>query len=166
MTKQKGQSAVEFAFIVPFLIFIFLGLIYGGILFMDYLQYNNAARAIAREVAFTVRESETTDLPALETSLKTSLSTRYLDPIKDSKDTPLYTPTLDISLQTEVDENNTVKKVTGVNVVISLVREENLKLFSILTGTDKEADDEDRIEFPPKELKVINYTMPIEAKND
>lgn len=60
---------VEFAFIVPLFMFIVLGMIYGGILFMDYLQYNNAARAIARDVAFT----KNTD--------KTELEKEYFKPI-------------------------------------------------------------------------------------
>ena len=48
MTKQRGQSAVEFALIAPMFFLMCFGMIYAGILFMDYLQYNNAARDIAR----------------------------------------------------------------------------------------------------------------------
>ena len=74
MKNQRGQATVEFAFIAALFMFIVLGMIYGGILFMDYLQYNNAARAIARDVAFT----KNTD--------KTALETEYFKPI-----TKLYT---------------------------------------------------------------------------
>ena len=74
MKNQRGQATVEFAFIAALFMFIVLGMIYGGILFMDYLQYNNDARAIARDVAFT----KNTD--------KTALERLYFKPI-----TKLYT---------------------------------------------------------------------------
>ena len=48
MMKQKGQSAVELALIVPIFFTMCFGMIYGGMLFMDYLSINNSARAIAR----------------------------------------------------------------------------------------------------------------------
>lgn len=51
MTKQKGQAFVEFALIFPFFVIMVFGMIYGGILFMDYLQLNNAAREVAREIS-------------------------------------------------------------------------------------------------------------------
>lgn len=73
MKNQRGQSIVEFAFIVPLFMFITLGLIYAGILFMDYLQYNNAARAIARDVAFT----KNTDVEQLKKEYFKPLTTLY-----------------------------------------------------------------------------------------
>lgn len=94
MQNQKGQSMVEFAFIVPFFMFIVLGMIYGGILFMDYLQYNNAARAIARDVAFT----KNTDVDELK---------KYFQPI-----TNLYTPTLETpTMKLDADGNVVEVKV-------------------------------------------------------
>ena len=49
--KQKGQSSVEFAFIVPWFFMMCFGMIYGGMFFMDYLQFNNAARGVARAIS-------------------------------------------------------------------------------------------------------------------
>lgn len=51
MRIQKGQSAVEFALMAPIVFMLIFGMIYGGIMFMDYLNFNNHARMIAREVS-------------------------------------------------------------------------------------------------------------------
>lgn len=51
MRRQSGQSAVEFALIVPLLMFMVLTAIYGGAMFIQFMNYNNEARAIAREIA-------------------------------------------------------------------------------------------------------------------
>ena len=40
MERQKGQSMVEFAFILPLFVFIFLAIMYMGMLFADYLSFN------------------------------------------------------------------------------------------------------------------------------
>lgn len=101
---QKGQSTVEFAFVVPFLVFLFLALVYGGMLFMDYIQYNNAARAIARDVAFS--QNENTE----------ALKERYFNPL-----TSLYQPVLE---PPKINEDT--KQVT---VTISLTRTVNLGFF-------------------------------------
>ncbi len=49
--KQKGQSLVEFALIVPMLVALGLSVIYIGLLYVDYTQYSNAARDAAREIS-------------------------------------------------------------------------------------------------------------------
>ena len=51
MKRQKGQSAVEFALMAPIIFALILGMIYGGVMFMDYLNFNNHARMIAREIS-------------------------------------------------------------------------------------------------------------------
>lgn len=101
---QKGQSTVEFAFVVPFLVFLFLALVYGGMLFMDYIQYNNAARAIARDVAFS--QNKNTE----------ALKEKYFNPL-----TSLYQPVLK---PPEID-----KDTKQVIVTISLTRTVNLGFF-------------------------------------
>ncbi len=131
--KQKGQASVEFAFIVPLFIIIVLGMIYGGILFMDYLQYNNAARAIARAAAF---DTATT----FDDAKLTSFSNEFFHPI-----TKLYAATLE-SVK-KYPENESEKK--EVRVKITLNRTVSMGLFDFLG-------------FPPENLKPIVYTMPIE----
>lgn len=62
MTKQKGQAFVEFALIFPFFVIMVFGMIYGGILFMDYLQLNNAAREVARDISVSETDSNRENL--------------------------------------------------------------------------------------------------------
>lgn len=143
MHKQRGQAMVEFAFIVPFLIFLFLALVYGGLLFMDYIQYNNAARAIARTAAFEAANFEEgkTDF---DDSDKEKLAAEKFNPL-----TSLYTAEIsDLKMNKSPDGST-------VSVTIKLTRNKDLQLFKILT------DNED-IQFPPKNLKPIVYTMPVE----
>lgn len=137
MKKQRGQAVVEFAFVVPFLIFLFLALVYGGLLFMDYIQYNNAARAIARAAAFEK------DKDTFDDNDKAKFEEKF-NPL-----TSLYTAKIS-DLQKSPDGST-------VSVKIELERNKDLTLFHILT------DDED-IQFPPKHLKPITYTMPVENK--
>lgn len=49
--RNKGQSVVEFALVVPMLVFMFLSVIYIGVTFLDYTQFSNAARDAARDVS-------------------------------------------------------------------------------------------------------------------
>ena len=51
MKMQRGQSVVEFAFILPMFTLFLFGLIYGGTMFLQYLNLSNDARAEARRVA-------------------------------------------------------------------------------------------------------------------
>ena len=51
MRKQRGQSAVEFALMAPLVLFMVLAAIYGGAMFIQFMNYNNEARRIARDIA-------------------------------------------------------------------------------------------------------------------
>ena len=51
MKKQKGQSLVEFALVIPFFLLLIFGLIYSGMLFHDYTSLSNTPRSAAREAA-------------------------------------------------------------------------------------------------------------------
>ena len=137
---QKGQSIVEFALIAPLIVFLFLALVYGGLLFMDYIQYNNAARAIARAAAFSSKTE-------FDESDKAEFKKKF-NPL-----TSLYTAEIS-DLQKITDESNTKQSI--VTVKIKLTRTQNLKLFKILTLEDSE------LEFPPQYLNPIIYTMPVE----
>ena len=141
MNKQKGQAMVEFAFIVPFLIFLFLALVYGGILFMDYIQYNNAARAIARDAAFSSKTE-------FDDGDKETFKKKF-NPL-----TSLYTAEL-VAVTKDTDNST-------VTVKIELNRTKDLKLFGLLTSSSDKVNEEDKVEFPPKHLKPIIYIMPIE----
>lgn len=101
---------------------------------MDYIQYNNAARDIARAAAFSQKTTfDDTDKENF---------TSNLNPL-----TSLYTAK--ISEITKDTDNSTV------TVKIELTRATDLQLLKLLS-------DDDSLEFPPKKLKDIVYTMPIE----
>ena len=51
MRRQKGQALVEFAFVLPILLTIVFMILYGGIMFVDYLTLSNTARSSARDAA-------------------------------------------------------------------------------------------------------------------
>lgn len=48
MRKQKGQAIVEFALVFPLMLLFLWGILYGGLLFKDYLTLSNLARDSAR----------------------------------------------------------------------------------------------------------------------
>ncbi|MBR4642156.1 MAG: pilus assembly protein [Selenomonadaceae bacterium] len=58
MKRQQGQSAVEFALIVPLVCLLIFGGIYGGIMFIDYLNFCNEARTVARQIAVASKKAE------------------------------------------------------------------------------------------------------------
>ena len=65
MKKQKGQSLVEFALVIPFFLLLIFGLIYSGMLFHDYTSLSNTARSAAREAAIlpaTASEADYNDI--------------------------------------------------------------------------------------------------------
>lgn len=154
--RQKGQTLVEFAFVVPILIFLFLSIMYLGIMFMEYLQYSNAARDAARDIATQYNESGSSQFAKSAHQLRTALVT---DITKDDKDllkryavplTKLYTA----DWTAEMQDKNGVKttkeaEVVDVYVSVSLTREDlpaPLEALHIL----------------PKTLKPIVYKMRIE----
>ncbi|MBR1761505.1 MAG: pilus assembly protein [Schwartzia sp.] len=51
MRKQKGQAVVEFAVVFPFMLLFLWVLLYGGLLFKDYLTLSNLARDSARSAS-------------------------------------------------------------------------------------------------------------------
>ena len=60
MRRQHGQSLVEFALIIPMFTLFLFGLIYGGIMFRDFLDFSNDARTVARKIAVASDESDPT----------------------------------------------------------------------------------------------------------
>ena len=79
--RQKGQTLVEFAFVVPILIFLFLSIMYLGIMFMEYLQYSNAARDAARDIATQYNESGSSQFAKSAHQLRTALALRAMRPL-------------------------------------------------------------------------------------
>lgn len=147
MTRSKGQSIVEFAFIAPMLVFMLIGIIYVGIAFLDYTQYNNAARDAARDISLqmtfpdkktivdNINKSDPNQLKRYATTITDLLSAKwsaeFLD--KNGKSTTKQTDAFD------------------VHITISLERAE------LPTALEN-------LHILPKHLKTIEYKMKIENK--
>ena len=54
--KQKGQSIIEFALVLPLFLLLVFGLFYIGMFFADYLTLSSIARSSAREAAIISSE--------------------------------------------------------------------------------------------------------------
>ena len=111
--KQKGQGMVEFALILPFLIFLTLSIIYMGAMFMDYIQYNNAARDAARDISLKQSvDSRATVMANINADGSTEWQ-KYAEPI-----TGLYTPTMHVDL---VDGNgNPVAENSAQDIKVTI----------------------------------------------
>lgn len=61
--RQRGQSMIEFAIVVPFFLIFIMGIAYFGAAISDYIALNNIARSCAREASIggpsTYRQLET-----------------------------------------------------------------------------------------------------------
>jgi Flp pilus assembly protein TadG len=82
MKKQGGQDFVEFALVLPLFVLFLMGIVYGGLLYGDFVSYNNWVRSAAREAAIEERDPDGT---------YGSLQKDYLKRIQESdKNTNLY----------------------------------------------------------------------------
>lgn len=140
MQRQRGQSAVEFALMAPIIFFMIFGMIFGGIMFMEYMHYSNAVRTAARQVAVT-EESKRDDVAEKQQ--------KWLEELWEKEVTvKLYKPTPKITF-----EPNSDAKSTDVVVNVTFVRSDNIP--RILYALD----------FPPKTIKTLQYHMKLEDKS-
>ena len=115
MNRQKGQSVVELAFVLPLIFMLLLYMIYGGFVFADYLQYNTAVREAAREIAV---QSDTDKRTRLVNMVNSSNSAnKYYKPL-----TNLYNP----EFNANVEEANNSKDIGYVTVTVRLTCAANL----------------------------------------
>lgn len=79
--NEKGQSIIEFALILPILIFLLMGIIEYGWLFNGKITLTSAAREGARVVAITKNQSKATDAvtKAIVGSGLTNINVSYSD---------------------------------------------------------------------------------------
>ena len=82
LKSEKGQSLVEFALILPILIFLLLAIMEGGRIFASYVELQNAARAGTRYASIQVKEK--TAPAAIKTYIENRLT--MLEPSKLSFD--------------------------------------------------------------------------------
>jgi len=142
--RQRGQATVEFALILPLFILITFGAIYGGMVFMDYLQYSNAARAMARDISVADTDKRSTMASNRSSYVNTSVKPYQYgnDALKNyvSPNTSLYSMT---SAVTIADDE--------VKVVISIDMNSSTLLPNILRSAG----------WPPENMQIV-YQMPVE----
>lgn len=144
--KQKGQSMVEFALIVPLFLLLIIGMIYGGFAYADYLQYSTAVREAARDIAIQNKEERDALLTGLSNNTAGTIG-RYASPL-----TNFYRPRFSARLiekntpSSDGDsESQTKIRFVEVSVVLDLDQD-----ISIL----------------PERLGPLQCTMPIEQELD
>ena len=135
MKRQRGQSMVEFALMAPIVFMMIFGMIYGGIMFMQYMHYSNAVRTAAREIAVSSNKEST----------KTAKEQWLTELWQSEVGTRFYTPTVDI----DTDDNGDVV----VNVTFYMNAAEYNSLPNILKD----------LQFPPRSIKALNYRMKLEG---
>ena len=118
--KEKGQGLVEFAIIVPFLMALSIAIIYLGAMFLDYTQYNNAARDAARDIS--LQSGSDTDAAKLRNDIVTKLKgqdtatlAKYATPM-----TSLYKATWSAIFYKDATTQNNASGATDVEVTINL----------------------------------------------
>lgn len=136
MNRQKGQSAVELALILPLFFTMCFAMIYGGMVFMDYLSLNNSARDIARQISLTADATK-------QAELETKFESKNPDYFRQATTLYTATPVVDVNRETSY-----------VKVKIDLTLNANLP--GVLTT----------LKFPPKTLNPIEIVMPLENKFD
>ena len=151
MQKQQGQSMVEFALIAPIVFIMIFGMIYGGIMFVEYMHYSNAVRTAARQIAIIKNES-------LREKARSDQETKLRDLWEDEISIKLYKPDPKIKLvsnSVEVEEGG-VKKTTvnSQDVVVNVTFKRVGTVPALL----------DALDFPPKTIKTLQYRMRVEVQ--
>ena len=127
MKRQQGQSAVEFALMAPIIFLMIFGMIYSGIMFMEYLHYSNAVRTAARTIAVDSSKMES-QKDWLEKLWKNEVSVKFYEP--------------KVSITTDSSD---------VKIDVTFERDDSIP--NILKA----------INFPPKYIKALSYTMKLEG---
>lgn len=141
MKRQQGQSVVEFALIAPIIFMMIFGMIYGGIMFMEYMHYSNSVRTAAR--AISIKRTNAT--------INEEIAARqeWLSKIYEEEfAVRLYKPTVTIDPVTPTDESVVVR------VDFNMESDVYKSLPAILRW----------IEFPPRKIKTIEYRMRLERQ--
>ena len=137
MNKRRGQSVVEFALVIPLFALFLFGLIYGGIMFLQWLNMSNDSRAEARRYAVMTKEQlEQETFPKTVTG--------------DKRFGSFYTVTQKIW----IENDSSTSKPKDVVVSIELERD-NKDLPNVLRWMN----------WPPEKLKPLEYRMKLEDKN-
>ena len=149
MKRRQGQAMVEFALIAPMLFLMIFGMIWAGFMFIQYLHFSNEVRTVARQIAVTSPSERNDDLRRTK---KEALENFY-----NTSDMPkVYEPTAEISYTGTAQTGDVKVKVTltmPLDVYNSLPRILQEKTDDIPYG----------VGFPPKTIRIIEYSMKLEG---
>ena len=138
MARQRGQALIEFALMAPMIFLFIFGMIYGAAIFMDYLNFSNDARTVARNIAVTTNETT-------RESLKAGYNA-------NQKFTRFYTMTRTVSF-VDADGNEVTSSVDAQDVMVTVTfKRDNKDLPNVLKW----------VGFPPETVNPIKYTMKLE----
>lgn len=115
MNRQKGQSVVEFALIIPLVLILIMGMIYGAFAYADYLQCTTSVREAARNIAIQT----TTEKRSQKAASLTNNS--YQPALYKAK---LYTEEYAVTINEPTDENPGT-----VEVSVTLQRKNSIKII-------------------------------------
>ena len=130
--RQRGQSLVEFAFVLPMFALFLFGLIYGGIMFLQYFNLSNESRAEARRIAVMTANQRNNYFAATEDNYPNSLMTAKVieNPERFGK---FYAVQQKIWVEYGTDENG-VPEPVDVIVRVEFNRDDNDDLPFVLSG--------------------------------
>ncbi len=120
MNRQNGQSIVEFALIIPLVLILIMGMIYGAFAYADYMQCTTSVREAARNIAM-----QTTKDKRLQK--KTALENNSYKP-------DLYKAKLYRAEYTVQMEDPTQTDIGYVVVSVTMTRSINVKLLPETLG--------------------------------
>ena len=146
MKRQQGQSMVEFALIAPIVFLMIFGMIWGGIMFMEYMHYSNAVRTAARQVAVVKGDTDRESMRANQEKWLKELWTNEVA-------VTFYEPNPVVTIKENyAPEDTEHKKLLSRDVVVTVgfARAKNIPVIL------------DAVDFPPKYLKLIEYRMRVE----
>lgn len=135
---------MEFALMAPIIFMMVFGMIYGGIMFMEYMHYSNAVRTAAREIA--VKRTDP-DINAEINARREWLKNLYANEIAIK----MYEPTVTINNDIPV---TAADKAVVVTVKFDMEEDVYKSLPTILK----------LLEFPPRTIKTIEYRMRLERQ--
>ncbi len=140
---------VEFALIAPIVFLMIFGMIWGGIMFMEYMHYSNAVRTAARQIAVVNNDSQRA---AMITSQKEWLQGLW----KEEVGVEFYEPNPVV----KIEENYAAEDTEHTNllsrdVVVTVTFRRAVNIPNIL----------DAVDFPPKYIKTLEYRMRVEESS-
>ena len=134
---------VEFALIAPIVFMMIFGMIWGGIMFMEYMHYSNAVRTAARQIAVVRNETERS---AMVTSQEAWLKELWQNEVAVT----FYEPNPNVTIVENYAEDGTTRLSRDVVVTVGFARAKNVPVIL------------DAMDFPPKYIKALEYRMRVE----